>query len=326
MECGVDPLILEHTFNTKKPRNFNDCNLSLYAETINEGQDKNTAMGLFLFRILGTELTRRTIFSESFNKANGYPDESVKEKCERLDELRQTEEMRSLTCTSSLIPLDIIASATAKLIYAKLKVMVKMPQPDQGRGNPFRENYLALCLDVLRESHRVRCYEPGQPWSWLFEACVEWDAMAYVLLDLCVSPSSHSSGSAWDLVSNIFVEWEGDTNLARDRRWRPIEALWLSAVSAREVAHTQTPQSDRGSNQGDVVGDIGEGLGIRNQVQVPFCSNLKPRIISEVGIANLDLHGINEKGSREHLCVGVPDGCCTSLLEQYWKVTDANGP
>ncbi|KAF4999914.1 hypothetical protein FGRMN_2152 [Fusarium graminum] len=324
MECDVDPLILEHTFNTKKPRNVNDCNLSPYAETISEGHHENTAMKLFLFRILGTELTRKTIFSKSFNKVNGYPEQSLEEKCESLDALHEAEEMRNLTCTSTFIPLDIIASATAKLFHAKLKVMVKRPQPDQGRGNPFRENYLDLCLDVLRESHRVRCYKPGQPWSWLFETCVEWDAMAYVLLDLCVSPSSHMSGVAWSLVSDIFVEWERDTNLTRDRRWRPIEALWLEAVSARESFHTQTPPSDRGLNQQDVDDDTGEELGLGSQVRDRVHS-VEPRVVSGVDSANLDIHCINEIGSLEHLSVGIPDGWCASLLEQYWKVTDANG-
>ncbi|KAF5675772.1 fungal specific transcription factor factor [Fusarium heterosporum] len=324
MECDLDPIILEHTFNTKKPRNVNDYNLSPYAETISEGRDGSIAMELFLFRILGTELTRKIIFSKSFNKANGYPDQSVEEKCESLDELCETEEMRNLTCGSSRIPLNIVASATAKLICAKLKVMVKKPQPDQGRGNPFRENYLDLCLDVLRESHTVRCYKPGQPWSWLFENCVEWDAMAYVLLDLCVSPSSHSSGVAWGLVSDIFGEWKGDTNLTSDRRWRPIEALWLEAVSARESFYTQTPHIDGGSNQEDVDGDTGEGLHLGYQVRGRVHS-LEPRAISDTGIANLDIHGINEIGSLEHLSVGVPDEWCASLLEQYWKAADTNG-
>ncbi|WZH48310.1 fungal-specific transcription factor [Fusarium acuminatum] len=323
MECGVEPTILEQTFNTRKPRNINDVVLHPHIDTTPADDDKKTEMTIILLRILGTDLTRRTIFSESFNRANGYPCLSVEEQCQKLDELRDCAEMQILTRYSSQIPLDFIASATARLIHAKLKVMVCKPQPDQGRGNPFRENYLVLCLDVLRESHAVRCYKPGQPWSWLFETCVEWDALAYVLLDLCVTPSSDSSQAAWTLVSEIFDEWKEDTNLVSDRRWQHIEALWVEAVSARQAIGARMTLADSESGTSCLTHSDAtpeEAMSLTSQEE-SRSSCLKPWVISNVEPANLDNHYVGDVTPSDIAGPGTSCGWGASLFEQYWEIT-----
>lgn len=323
MECGAEPAILEQTFNTKKPRNINDVALHPHIDATPADDDKKTEMTIILLRILGTELTRRTIFSESFNRANGYPSLSVEEQCQELDELCDCAEMKILTRHSSHIPLDFIASATARLIHAKLKVMVCKPQPSQGRGNPFRENYLVLCLDVLRESHTVRCYKPGRPWSWLFETCVEWDALAYVLLDFCVTPSSDSSQAAWTLVSEIFEEWKGDTNLVGDRRWQHIEALWLEAVSARRATGAQMVLDDsETSTSCRTHSDISPEEGLNLTSQVEFRANcLKPQAISNMEPAIFDNHYVGDVSPSDVGGLGTSCEWGASLFEQYWEIT-----
>ncbi|KAH6950090.1 fungal-specific transcription factor [Fusarium avenaceum] len=323
MESGVEPTILEQTFNTKKPRNINDVALHPHIDATPADDDKKTEMTIILLRILGTDLTRRTIFSESFNKTNGYPCLSVEEQCQKLDELCDCAEMKILTRHPSQIPLDFIASATARLIHAKLKVMVCKPQPSQGRGNPFRENYLVLCLDVLRESHTVRCYKPGRPWSWLFETCVEWDALAYVLLDLCVTPSSDSSQTPWTLVSDIFEEWKGDPNLVGDRRWQHIEALWLEAVSARRATGAQMVLDDSETStscrtHSDICPE--EGLNLTSQVE--FRANcLKPQAISNMEPAIFDNHYVGDVSPSDVGGLGTSCEWGASLFEQYWEIT-----
>ncbi|KAM0484896.1 hypothetical protein ACHAP7_002913 [Fusarium lateritium] len=322
MECGVDPIILEQTFNTKKPRNVNDVVLHPHVDAMPADDSGKTEMTLILFRILATELTRRTIFSESFNGANGYPSLSVEEQCQKLDGLRESAEMGILTRYSSQNPLDVIASATARLVHAKLKVMVCKPQPSQGRGNPFRENYLVLCLGVLRESHAVRCYRPGRPWSWLFETCVEWDALAYVLLDLCVTPSSDSSKAAWALVSNVFEEWRGDPNLVSDRRWQHIEALWLEAASARRAADAQQTLIDNETSvschrqSGMSAGEEAPNLIIQAECQA---SSPEAQVISTAELRNLDGHHVSDIGDT----AGPGTSCAwgSSLFQQYWEIT-----
>ncbi|KAM0237403.1 hypothetical protein ACHAP5_009033 [Fusarium lateritium] len=323
MECGVDPIILEQTFNTKKPRNVNDVVLHPHVDATPADDSGKTEMTLILFRILATELTRRSIFSESFNRANGYPSLSVEEQCQKLDELRESTEMKILTHYSSQNPLDVIASATARLVHAKLKVIVCKPQPSQGRGNPFRENYLVLCLSVLRESHAVRCYRPGRPWSWLFETCVEWDALAYVLLDLCVAPSSDSSKAAWALVSDVFEEWRGDPNLVGDRRWQHIEALWLEAVSARRAADAQqtlvdTETSASCRRQSGISAEEEEAPNLTIQAECQ-ASSPEAQVISTAELRNLDGHHVSDIGDTTG-----PDTSCewgSSLFEQYWEIT-----
>ncbi|KAF4961885.1 hypothetical protein FSARC_10004 [Fusarium sarcochroum] len=242
MECGVAPNIIDQTFNTKKPLNISDSTLDPLADTLPQEVTGKTQMTLTLIRIQTSELTRQILFSDNFNKANGYPALSQAQKCVMIDAMQSMIETRHLVHYSSQIPLDIIASATARLLFAKLKVMVCRPQANQGRGNPFRENYLALCLEVLKESHMVKSYKSGRPWSWLFETCVEWDTLAYVLLDLCVAPSSTNSVATWSLVEDIYKEWQGDANLVDDRRWPHIEALWSEAATAKgKASGAQSP-------------------------------------------------------------------------------------
>ncbi|KAF4335651.1 hypothetical protein FBEOM_10488 [Fusarium beomiforme] len=208
MECGLEPSILEQTVSTKKPRNINDVALHPDMAVIPDNQNDRTEMTLILVRIQGSELTRRTIFSDTFNKANGYPTLTKEEGCQKVHELQETAEMKYLTCNDSQIPLHVVASATAKLTIAKLKVIICNPNANQGQGNPLRDRYQVLCLDVLRESHDVRCYKPGHPWSWLFETCVEWDALTYVLLDLCVTPWNRSTEDAFQLVDKAMAAYQ----------------------------------------------------------------------------------------------------------------------
>ncbi|KAM0542850.1 hypothetical protein ACHAPJ_012573 [Fusarium lateritium] len=246
MVCDVQPNIIEQAFSTKKPLNINDSALDPLADALLHDVTGKTEMTLTLIRVQTSELTRRILFSDDFNKVNCYPTLSQAQKCDMIDELRRKIETKYLIHYSSQIPLDIIASATARLLSAKLKVMVCMPQASQGRGNPFREIYFTLCLDVLKESHKVRRYKSGRPWSWLFETCVEWNALAYVMLDLCVAPANTDSVAAWSLVEDIYEEWKGDANLVEDRRWRHIEALWSEATTAKRRAFdAQAPPSSQ---------------------------------------------------------------------------------
>ncbi|KAF4445844.1 fungal specific transcription factor [Fusarium austroafricanum] len=235
MECGAEPSIREQTISMKKPRNVNDIALHPDMTVLPDSQDEKTEMTLILVRIQGSKITRRTIFSESFNRTNGYSTLTREGKCQKLDEFKETAEMKYLIRNSSQIPLDVIASATAKLIVAKLKVMFCQPQTTEASGSSLRDTYKVLCLDVLKESHKVRCYKLGRPWSWLFEACVEWDALTYVLLDLCVTPRSGSSEDAYHVVDQVCTEWQRDPDLVGDTRWQLIEALWLEVKSARRM-------------------------------------------------------------------------------------------
>ncbi|KAJ4252840.1 hypothetical protein NW762_010746 [Fusarium torreyae] len=335
LECDVQPNIIEQVFNTRKPLNVNDSTLDPLADALPQDVIGKTMMTLTLIRVQTSELTRRILFSDDFNKANCYSTLSQAQKCDMIDDLRSKIETKYLAYYSSQIPLDIIASATARLLFAKLKVMVSMPQASQGRGNPFRENYLALCLEVLKESHKVRCYKSGRPWSWLFETCVEWNALAYVMLDLCVAPVGNNVVAAWSLVEDIYEEWQGDVNLAEDRRWPHIEALWSEATTAKRRAFdVQAPPSsqslsfdipDPSTNSTAFLstnGQDGHGLTAgKSTLNESECLGLQCFGAFDTMSS---VSGLQEDSPMSLSSLpGVGTACewSASLFEQYWQIT-----
>ncbi|RHZ46910.1 uncharacterized protein CDV56_100354 [Aspergillus thermomutatus] len=256
---GLEPSIMESAFTTELPSNINDANLDPNMSELPRAQPGRMEMLFSLARFEVSRFARRVVFSDKFCSCNSYPILSEVQKCKAIDQFKGHLEKQYLSYCDKGVPLDYVTTAINRLILIKLKLAVCKPRRDRNPEMPVRTNYRKVCEDVLHHASILRQYEKGTRWLWLFQTYVEWDALAYLLLELCLAPSWGLSGTAWKAADEVYHHWNNDPDIHRDRRWRHIEELRAQALTVRERmqatpgAHMATsPKSTNSPEQSDL--------------------------------------------------------------------------
>ncbi|KAK7404155.1 hypothetical protein QQX98_010059 [Neonectria punicea] len=231
---GIEPSILEPMFSTELPANVYDISLDPEMRDPPVDQQGRTDMIFSLVRFQGSHFARRVLFTDSFCHANSYPILTEAEKCLEIDKFKSRLEAQYLSYCDVGVPLDFVTTISIRLVLNKLKLAVCKPRADHNTTSPLKSNYQRLCYEVLQQAHALREYKKGSCWLWLFQTYVEWDAMAYLLLDLCLNPSAPTVDLAWSTVDSVYSHWKNDDDIYRDGRWSHIEELRAQAVAARK--------------------------------------------------------------------------------------------
>ncbi|KAL7904560.1 fungal-specific transcription factor [Trichoderma velutinum] len=248
-EFGSEPFILETNLHTELPLNISDTSLDPDMDELPSQQLGRSEMLFSLVRFEVSNFARRIVFSDRFCQSNGYRIMSEAQKCQEVDQFRERIEKQYLSYCHKGAPLDCITVKSSRLILANLKLAVCKPRANQNHGIPLRANYRKACEEVLQHAHVLRQYSKGRRWLWLFQTYVEWDALAYLLLDICITLSSPSSREPltlpWEAIDETYNHWKDNADVHRGRRWANIEELRSQALSVIEKTRntTQTPQT-----------------------------------------------------------------------------------
>ncbi|PGH16990.1 hypothetical protein AJ79_01374 [Helicocarpus griseus UAMH5409] len=243
-DYASDPCLIESSFNTKLPLNINDASLHPDMSEPPQSQPGRTEMLLSLVMFEVTAFSRRIMFSDKFCRTNSYAILSPAQKLKAVDLLRGRIEKQYLSHCDKKIPFDFITATAGRLIFAKLKIAAVKPKSNQDRRVPMSVSNRNSCIQLLQHAHVLRQYEKGKQWLWPFQTCVEWDALAYLLLDLCVYPSGSEKGVAWKAVDETFHHWADHPDVRHDSRWKHIEELRSQALGVRDTTHGQLPGAD----------------------------------------------------------------------------------
>ncbi|KAF7560194.1 hypothetical protein G7046_g3955 [Stylonectria norvegica] len=235
----AEPSILEATFDTKLPLNVHDISLHPDMGGLPSSRDERTEMLFCLVRFSGSYFARRMVFSDEFCRANSYPILTEAQKCQAIDDFSDFIEKQYLSHCDMDVPIDFVTAASMRLILLKLKLAVCKPTVVQSREIPIRANYQKVCWDVLQQAYALRRYEKGRRWLWLFQTYVEWDAMAYLLLDMCISPLQDTNPEMWQAFDEIFQYWKNNVDIYHDRRWQHIEKLRGRALTRRATHESE---------------------------------------------------------------------------------------
>ncbi|KAH6609157.1 hypothetical protein Trco_002503 [Trichoderma cornu-damae] len=256
-DFGGDPYIIESSPSTQLPLNINDISLDPEMGDLPNPQPGRSEMLFSLVRFEVSHFARRILFSDRFCQSNGYQIMNEAQKCQAVDQFKERIEKQYFSYCYKAVPLDCITIASNRLILAKLKLAVCKPGIDQNYRMPLRANYRKACEEVLEHAHALRKHSKGRRWLWLFQTYVEWDPLAYLLLDYCITMSSPSQSSSstfdesnavpWKVVDESYNHWKNNPDVHRDRRWANIEELRSQALSIKEKAQNaiQTPQPIR---------------------------------------------------------------------------------
>ncbi|KAL6801431.1 fungal-specific transcription factor [Trichoderma sp. SZMC 28013] len=249
-EFGREPFILEPSLRTELPLNISDMSLDPDMGELPSQQPGRCEMLFSLVRFEVSNFARRIIFSDRFCQSNDYRIMNEAQKCQEVDRFRERIEKQYLSYCYKGAPLDCITVKSSRLILANLKLAICKPRADQNHGIPLRVNYRKACEEVLQHAHALRQYSKGRRWLWLFQTYVEWDALAYLLLDICITLSSPSSSEPltlpWEVIDETYNHWKNNADVHRGRRWANIEELRSQALSVMEKTRNtaQAPQAN----------------------------------------------------------------------------------
>ncbi|PYH95500.1 fungal-specific transcription factor [Aspergillus ellipticus CBS 707.79] len=233
---GSEPLISSSSFTIKVPSNIDEANLHPEMSRAPSNNPAKTEMLFTLIRIEGSSFARQIVFSDKFCRDNSYDILSVDQKCEAINQFRNRIEKQYLSNCDGTIPLDFVTAASIRLILVKLKLTVCRPLLGTSVWGLVRKvrNYREIAVEILRKALALREYERGTRWLWLFQTYIEWDALALILVDLCVSRLGDQADEAWEMVERVHDYWKGKSHGRYDRRWGHIEELRIRALSFRD--------------------------------------------------------------------------------------------
>lgn len=245
----TDPLICEHNFDTKYPTNVNDGDLDVNMTEPCRDNHNRTEMLFCLTRFDISYTARKLVFSQQFSSNNGYPSLTLAEKTDMIDNLSKELEERYFKDCDLEVPICFLAVTASRLVLAKMKLTIHHP----ARNQPFslsHEQFMALVassIEIIEYAHELRTNVKYSRWIWLFQQYVEWDAVAFLLHSLTVSPLPTFASRAWKAVDGFLEDWKSHTpNGHSERRWRRLLALQAkaSAKQGNGSAHDGQPEKE----------------------------------------------------------------------------------
>jgi hypothetical protein len=242
----LDPLICEHSFDTKFPANVNDVDLDVnMTEAVTESEHR-TEMLYALTRLKVSYGARQLVFSSKFTTDNGYPSLSSQEKVDKTESLLEEIEQKYLRDCDTTIPLCFLAATATRMILAKIKLTISHPaRSSSGISQDRLQDLVENSIEIVEYAHTLRCSEQYRRWVWLFQTYIAWDAVAFLLhsMNAVRIQSPTLLERARKTINTFFGEWK-DEVIEGDRRWRRLESLRAKAA-ARLTSQKLMSTTDR---------------------------------------------------------------------------------
>ncbi|MCJ1438705.1 hypothetical protein MMC27_008095 [Xylographa pallens] len=239
-----DPTITEQSFDTKIPSNINDEDIWPGMSEPPVEREGCTEMTFDLIRYEVGNTARFLNYTPpgvTLGSKRGREVFSIEEKERLIEKLSQHLELKYLRHCDMAIPLQWVALNVARLILAKMWLIVHHPfkRTDGGAGlaQETKDRLFRTSVDVIRYSNALESQRTTMKWGWLFRTYIQWHAVAFVLSELCTRTLGPEIDSTWELMELVFAQWS-DTMSKQNRNslWKPIRRLMIKARLARSKA------------------------------------------------------------------------------------------
>ena len=261
---GCDPSIMEQCFDTKFPLNINDEDIAPNTREAPAEHEGATEMTFDLIRYSVSTTVRRLSYAPPGpgpcrTRNAGL---SLEDKEHMIEELHQYLEKKYLRHCDTKIPLHWVAATVARLIMAKMWLIVHHPfsRSDRGAGLPQETKDRLFCtsVEVIEFSRLLETEKTTLKWGWLFRTYIQWHAIAFVLSQLCVRTIGPEVDKAWLVIEGVFDDWDG-TVLSNQRGmlWKPLRKLMAKARSERSKALRQQSMFPLDGSLGPSVSSLG---------------------------------------------------------------------
>ncbi|EEP76966.1 predicted protein [Uncinocarpus reesii 1704] len=240
LDHGCDPMVHEHSYDTRPPLNINDDDISPDSKEPPEERVGYTDMTFLLFRSDIVVVSRRfTNVPPSASCKRFVASISQKEREEMVENLsRQLEHKYVQHCDMS-IPIQWVCGALSRLVVAKLLLVIHHPMTREDVENSVpeeTENRLFFsAIEMIEFGLLLETNANTSQWRWLFRTDTQWHALAYVLSNLCVRQPCPVVERAWNAVNAAYKGLELKGQQKGDMLWRGIRKLMARALQFREM-------------------------------------------------------------------------------------------
>lgn len=248
---ATDPSIMEQSFDTEFPLSINDEDLLQDATEPPKRRHGVSQMTFCLIRYEICSLTRRL----SYNPPGPGPCKMASDKWSLEDKERVIKETadlleeRYLQYCEDAGPLYWVAATVARLITAKLSLVIYHPLIEPGKPNSLsqdiKDRLFMASIEIMEYSGVLESESSTKQWGWLFHTYTQWHAIAYILGELAQRPNSLVVERAWRVVDFVFVDWGGVVAKSKTGMlWQPLRKLMARAKRRREqnIANHQSSQ------------------------------------------------------------------------------------
>ncbi|KAK4692341.1 hypothetical protein P7C71_g4837, partial [Lecanoromycetidae sp. Uapishka_2] len=240
---GCDPSIIEQSFDTKFPLNINDEDINPTMKEPPVEREGATELTFDLIRYSVSTTVRRLSYAppgpgHCRTRNAGL---SLEDKEHIIEELHQYLEKKYLCHCDTTIPLHWVAATVARLIMAKMWLIVHHPfsRSDRGAGLPqeTKDRLFTTSVEVIEFSRLLETEKSTVKWGWLFRTYVQWHALAFVLSQLCTRTTGPEADKAWTIIESVFEDWGGTVSSnQRGMLWKPLRKLMAKARAERSKA------------------------------------------------------------------------------------------
>ncbi|KAF7856989.1 hypothetical protein EAF04_009749 [Stromatinia cepivora] len=239
---GSDPSIFDHTFDTKFPLSINDADLDPDAKEPPQPREGVSEMTFVLIRFEICALSKRLQYTPPGRGPcpSGNPvsltleqkEELIKETSVRLEE-------KYLKYCENAGPLYWVAGTVARLIFAKMSLIIYHPLIQPGRPQCLsphtKDRLLKSSIEIIEYSRILETEASTKKWGWLFRTYVQWHAIAFILGELSIRKNSPLVERAWQAIDSAFDDWSDAVGSSkRGMFWQPMRKLMARARRKRE--------------------------------------------------------------------------------------------
>ena len=249
---GSDGGILQQSFDTQFPSSINDSDIDPEATEPPVPRPGVSEMTFCLIRYEICKLSRVLscdLLGEGFSQ-DAAKQETLEDKERVVKECSERLEEKYLQYCEKAGPLYWVAATVARLIMAKMSLVLYHPLTQPGKPNclsqDIRDRLFMASIEIIECSQVLENEASTKQWGWLFQTYVQWHAIAYILGELAIRPPSLIVDRAWHSMDNIFKDWGGaGAKTKTGMLWQPMRTLMVRARRKREQdkANSQINQS-----------------------------------------------------------------------------------
>ena len=246
---GTDPSIVEQSFDTKFPLNINDEDFDPRTKETPKEHEGATEMTFDLIRYsMGITVRRLSYAPPGAGRCRTMNARlSTEDKERMIDDLHQYLEKKFLRHCDMSVPLHWVAATVARLILAKMWLVVHHPfsRSDAGAGLPqeTKNRLFSTSLEVIQFSRLLETETTTLKWGWLFRTYIQWHAIAFVISQLCTRTLGPEVDKAWVVIEGVFDDWGGTVSSnQRGMLWKPLRKLMAKARTERSKAREKQAQ------------------------------------------------------------------------------------
>lgn len=232
---GSEPMIAEHSFNTRMPCNFNDDDFG--HESLHPLSER-TGVTDMTFSLISMDV------SNTARKVNFVPpgaehqpltlrqkEELVKQCCERI-------ENHYLAGCDPNNPHHWLLFMLGRLLILKLWSVIQYPLQSRQPQDLPRAQSLRTVVSYLEIIEMMEAHEAATRFNWYFSTYVPWHALAVALAELCNMTHGPLADRAWAVIDRGYTKYSDRVADTKEGMlWRPIKSLLKRAQAARQRAH-----------------------------------------------------------------------------------------